>query len=689
MRWVFFLVFYISTTAIAQNKYWVFFKDKPDYRVIHGTLKSEEITGYALSHNWLTRRALERRAKVLPRNELISELDYPVNSSYLDSLRSRGAKIVGTSRWFNAAVVIMGSKSIPLIQSLPFVTAIKEIVPRTATKDEKLYNAWPELYKTNFVAGDSASYGPSFAQYMLSGIPYIHALGIDGTGIIIGMLDSGFRWKAHTALMNLKVIGEHDFVQSDSITANQQGDAPNQDSHGTSTLSIVGGYSPGNLIGAAYGSQFLLAKTEYVPITDLKIEEDWWVEGLEWEESRGADVVSSSVGYNVFVDSNGVVDSAGSYYWSRGDFNGRVSLASKAATIAARLGVVVVQAMGNEGNGNGVDGTMLVPADADSIISVGAVDLSGGLAYFSSTGPTNDGRIKPDLVADGVGDYVATVPGPDTYAYGSGTSFSTPITAGIAALILSVRPNYSPIQVINLLKISAVEHADTKVPARTAFYPNNFYGYGIVNAWRALQMIKGPVAAEKFSTWESGSDIYIAARVFSKSGISYSHSSGYYSTDGVNYLRTELFPTDTLNQVAFKISNSGDLKTIYFYFSIIDSSGDSLLLPYQPSKSVFTLKNVPPPGGKSLLVSSNYPNPFTEFTSFTVSMPASGNLRIFIYNSIGSKIKTMYNGYHSSGSFNFVWSGDTDSGLRAASGVYLIVVEASGDVGIIKSLLLK
>jgi len=689
VRRILFLIFLITALANAQSKYWIFFKDKPDYALVHGAFKSEDIVKYALSHGWLTKRALERRAKVLPPMDLISKLDYPVSSSYLHSLESKGATVVGTSRWFNAAVVIMSHELLPSVQSLPFVLAIKKIVPMTARPDEKLYNVWPHLYRTIFTPGDSAAYGPSFVQYELSGIPYVHALGIDGTGVIIGMLDTGFRYKSHSALMNIKVIGEHDFIQGDSITANQSGDAADQDSHGTSTLSLLGGYSPGNLIGISYGSQFLLAKTEYVPITDLKIEEDWWVEGLEWEESRGADVVSSSVGYNVFVDSNGVVDSANSYFWSRGDFNGKVSLASKAAAIAARLGVVVVQAMGNEGNGNGLEGTMLVPADADSIISVGAVDANGNLAPFSSTGPTNDGRIKPDLVADGVADYVATVPGPDTYAYESGTSFSTPIAAGIAALILSVRPNYSPMQVIDLLKASAVEHADIRVPGRTAFYPNNFYGYGIVNAWKALQLINGPVAAEKFSAWESDSNIYIAVRVFSKNGINFNRSSAYYSTDGSNYLRTEVFTTDTVNQVAFKIFNSGQLNTLSFYFNIVDSLGNSLLLPYQASKSVFTLKIASPPAENKVFVSYNYPNPFTSSTSFVVNMLSAGYLRILVYNSIGSKVKTIYDGYRSSGSFNFTWNGDTDSKLRSASGVYFIVVEANGDIGVIKSLLLR
>ncbi|MFZ1081499.1 MAG: S8 family serine peptidase [Candidatus Kryptoniota bacterium] len=477
--------------SFAQNKYWVFFKDKPNVDAFTRRSKDESVETYLVGSGVLTQRAINRRLKVLPPSAVVSSSDLPVYSPYLDSLKSDGLTVIGTSRWFNAAVVVADTVHLKMVQQLPFVVATKKIVFYTSrigpVNPVRASQKIPMRVSSQL--GDSSFYGPSFTQYELSGIPQVHSLGINGSGVLIGMLDTGFRYETHDALKNIRIVGEHDFIQNDSITENQRGDASDQDNHGTSTLSVLGGYSPGNIVGVAYGADFMLAKTEYVPVTDYKWEEDNWVEGIEWMEARGVDIVSSSLGYDIFVDSSGAIDSSESYFWSRGDFNGKTALASIAATRAADLGVIVVDAMGNEGNGNGTIGTLLIPADADSIISVGAVNSNDDLAYFSSTGPTNDGRIKPDLVADGEGDYVAVVPGPDTYAYESGTSFSTPITAGVAALILSVRPDFTPMQVINLLKSTAVKVNDPTFPTRTSTYPNNFYGSGIVNAWNAIKVL--------------------------------------------------------------------------------------------------------------------------------------------------------------------------------------------------------
>ena len=247
---------------------------------------------------------------------------------------------------------------------------------------------------------------PRLAQENQIDIVNVHNLRITGRGVLVGMLDSGFRWKVPESEMNMDVIKEYDFIQHDSVTANQDGSTPidesDQDEHGTLTLSLVGGYKEGELVSPAFGSSFILAKTEYVP-TETNIEEDNWVAGIEWEEQNGVDVVSSSLGYSIFdsTDANGVPQ----HSYTPADMNGRTATTTKAAVIAARLGVVVCSAMGNEGESSWH--IMTSPADADSIISVGAVDISGVYASFSSVGPTADGRTKPDVVADGVGDYCA------------------------------------------------------------------------------------------------------------------------------------------------------------------------------------------------------------------------------------------------------------------------------------------
>jgi serine protease AprX len=686
----------VPSRLYAQEKYWVFFKDKPNAHQI-SLSKAESKELYLVRNGFLTKRAIVRRSKFLPPSTIVSEADFPVYAPYLDSLKSLGLMVTGTSRWFNAAAVVADSSQLMEAKRFPFVVGLKKIVTYTSSiepvsnrtqlpvKDHKEVSSQP---------GDSSFYGPSYAQFELSGIPEVHALGINGDGVLIGMLDSGFRYETHDALKNIKIVGEHDFIQGDSVTANQSGDSFDQDSHGTMTLSLLGAYAPGNLVGVAYGAGFLLAKTELIypdkADVDYKSEEDYWIEGLEWMESRGVDVVSSSLGYNVFVDSlTGKIDSAESYFWSRGDYNGKTALASRAATRAADLGVVVVDAMGNEGNGNGTIGTMDVPADADSIISVGAVGTDSVLASFSSTGPTNDGRIKPDLVADGVDDYVADVPGPDTYTNGyMGTSFSTPIVAGVAGLVISVRPDLKPSQVIRLLESTAVKFSDPDFPERTLNYPNNYYGWGIVNAWNAIMKLAG-----EFAFWRADSSYYFAIRVFSRPGVDPQKSAAYYSIDGRNYVKTNVFTTDTVGQYCFKIPVPITLTdNVSFYFDLVDSNSKRIGWPYHDSKSPFRISgaqlNVDEFAGDFLLF-NNYPNPFNLVTHIGLVLKNSSCVVIDIYDVLGRKVKQIFSGQLPSGFQTFAWDGSSESSKRVASGVYFIRVDVAGSAKILKTLYLR
>ncbi len=205
---------------------------------------------------------------------------------------------------------------------------------------------------------------------------------------------------------------------------------------------------------------------------EIPYEEDLWVAGLEWEERLGADIVSSSLGYN--------------NWYTYANMDGQTATTTKAAKVAARKGVLVVNAMGNEGNYQDArthtTGTMIAPADADSIVSVGAVDSGLRIASFSSTGPTADGRVKPEVVAQGVSDYV--VSGTSGYQVGSGTSFSTPLTAGVAALVLSAHPTLTPMQVRDRLTSTARALYDSS--NGIVSQPNNFFGWGILDALKAV-----------------------------------------------------------------------------------------------------------------------------------------------------------------------------------------------------------
>jgi len=236
------------------------------------------------------------------------------------------------------------------------------------------------------------------------------------------------------------------------------------------TLSIIGGFKDGKLIGPAFDANFILAKTENTQ-SESPIEEDNWLAAAEWADSIGVDVTSTSLGYRDGFDF-GFTD------YTAADMNGKTTIITKAADMLASKGVVVVNAAGNEGTRLALQQNSLVaPADGDSVIAVGAVTTTGVLASFSSRGPTADGRIKPDVVATGVGVYFANgTPGATTgYFSGSGTSFSCPLTAGVAALILQKHPAWNPMQVREALRMTA----------SNASSPNNNIGWGIINALAA------------------------------------------------------------------------------------------------------------------------------------------------------------------------------------------------------------
>lgn len=547
----------LSSAQISDNpkKYWVFFKDKgPLGKTSNAWRQAAEI---------VSRRAQERRAMRVRMTSVIDQEDLPLYPPYLDAIARRGGQLQKQSRWLNAASFFLTREQQQHIESLPFVERVTPVIV-FYRRDEAAEPQSP------FPIGQSGAldYGPSFSQNDMIGATKAHALGITGSGVLVGMLDTGFRWRIHEALQSSNVLAEHDFIQNDDTTANQVGDAPEQDAHGTLTMSVLGGYKPGQLIGPAFGVQFLLAKTEYVP-TETRIEEDNWVAGIEWMESQGADVVSSSLGYNIFDDGSG-------YRWENGDFNGRTAVTSRAAVRAARLGVVVCTAMGNEGNGDGIRGTLLAPADADSILSIGAVNFSRRLAGFSSTGPTNDGRIKPEVVAPGVRVYGA-LPGQSSYAFISGTSLATPLAAASAALLLSARPDLTAQQVRDALLNTADTINVSSFPTR----PNNFTGWGLVNVFNALS----------YPTLELvGQSNRIAVFVGSPNGVFSNAVNLYYransdSFQAIPMKRYHSIPNRSNGTFRTDISGFSPGTMIRFYIETQDSAGNRIRIPQDNSQT--------------------------------------------------------------------------------------------------------
>lgn len=432
---------------------WVYFKDKgPVSRSPLSLKKNLRLVRQSLSPH-----SIWRRSKVRQESSLVDSLDLPLFTPYTEEVKSRVLKVRTVSRWFNAMSVKATASQAFAVSRLPFVRKIDLV----ATFHRKKQPASPvppaaEAEKADF----PLNYGKSFAQLDQINVIPLHRLGYSGQGVRVCLLDTGFR-KSHEAFKQAHLLAEWDFVNGDGDVSYDPLDPDDySDSHGTGTWSILGGYMPGEIIGPAYGADFILAKTETTRFED-QIEEDFWVAGIEWAESLGAEVVSSSLGYTDWYTFN--------------DLDGQTAVTTIAANRAVELGVVVVNAAGN--SRNDAWGHIIAPADGFKVIAVGAVDAEGKIASFSSPGPTADGRIKPEVCARGVGNWLASnlEDGRDYYRSGDGTSFSTPLVAGVAALILEAHRDWTPAQVYEVLKSTASRSEN----------PDNDYGWGIVNAFLA------------------------------------------------------------------------------------------------------------------------------------------------------------------------------------------------------------
>jgi len=441
--------------------FWVFFADKGPSAA--AMLHESPETFPTLQ------KSLKRRAKV--GMDKIVFADLPVYQDYILSVANLGVTVKRSSRWLNAAVFTSASgqtvsQLLDRIASLPFVIEIKpaltfvrkdDAIQSGPSQDGAQIPGNSSLYRT---AGQ-LNYGSSFQQITQIKADVGHQRGFKGQGVTLAMLDTGYR-KSHQAFAIAfsegRVLAEYDFINNDGNTANEFGDAGSQWSHGTLTWSTAGGQFDGTLYGPAYGANFLLAKTE--DVTQETIQEEFnWVAAMEWADSLGADVISSSLGY---ID-----------WYTFADLDGATAVTTVEANLAAGLGIVVSDAMGNSGPS---PSTLIAPADAHDILSVGAVDNSGLIAGFSSRGPTADGRIKPDVCARGVSTWCASSGSDVQYTNASGTSLSTPLVAGAVAQVISAKPTFPPVLIIRALKETASR----------ALTPDNDYGWGIIDVEAAL-----------------------------------------------------------------------------------------------------------------------------------------------------------------------------------------------------------
>ena len=412
--------------------------------------------GRSLQKTDVSEKSQKRRSKV-GADANFNWYDLNPNSEYVTKIANTGAKIRQQSRWLNAISIECNEQQLIEISYMPFVKEVKPIVQyrRQILKEEP---ASTKLQKKTQVT--EIDYGIAQNQIEQINVHRAHEEGYFGQGVTVLMLDTGYNLE-HPVFDSLNIIAEWDVINDDSTTKNQgRQDVFGQHDHGTSTFSALGGFAPGTFVGPAFKADFLLAKTEILE-QEIQLEEDNFVSALEWGEARGADVMSASLGYTDW------------YTWQ--DMDGNTAVTTKAVDIATSLGMLCIVSAGNE-NGNAW-GHISAPADADSVISVGAVDSNGNIAYFSSRGPSFDGRIKPEVCAQGVQIACASGDGV-SYESSSGTSLSAPLVAGSAAILLSAHPSLSPLTVRNALMKTASQ----------SNLPNNDYGYGIIDIWSAINV---------------------------------------------------------------------------------------------------------------------------------------------------------------------------------------------------------
>jgi subtilisin family serine protease len=474
----------------APVKSWVYFTDKAcltraDY--------DAAVAGLAATYD---DRAVRRRQVRRTAPGLFDVHDLPVPGEYVEAVRALGAEPIVISRWLNAVSVRITAEQSDEIAGLPFVRRIEPVRKGRRIEPRDVGDVPPPP-----AAAAGTFYGLSQEQLAQINLIALHDAGFTGDGVIVGVLDTGFK-RTHLAFNQLEhplhVIAEWDFVSGDHDAGFDPDDAPNQHNHGTWILGVLAAYLPGELVGGAYDASYILAKTEDTT-DEYPAEEDLYVAGLEFIEANGGDLATSSLGY---ID-----------WYEYADLDGLTAVTTIAMNIATANGLVCCTAMGNGGRDSDLP-TLIAPSDAFDVISCGAVRDDGTLADFSSAGPTADGRLKPEVLALGVGASSVDNASDDGYDTSlNGTSLSTPLVACAVACVVQAHPTWTVAQVRQNLFETASDFVANGVPD-----PLGDRGYGIVDAHAAARLCSadfnddGTVNVEDFldllGAWGSSDPAY-------------------------------------------------------------------------------------------------------------------------------------------------------------------------------------
>ena len=543
MRKVTFLLLFLAIAFFAQaqvatNIYWVQFTDKNN-------------SPYSIDNPeaYLTPRALQRRAN---QGITIDEYDIPVNPQYLQAVADCGAELINPSKWLNGVSVYVTDQAvIEAINALEFVSVVRNCPNDLKAQEQKERWLANEMKPSAANRGMYGYYGGAETQVTQLKVNLLHEMGFDGKDVIVAVLDGGFiGTDDHSCFDNMReegrLLGTRDFVYGSTSVYSQS-------THGTSCLSTMAAYDPNNMVGTAPEASYYLIHTEDGDSENI-IEEYNWVSGAEYADSLGVDVCSTSLGYVGF--------DMGQWDHPYEHYDGHTAPMTIGAEIAASRGMICMNAAGNDGDGIC---TLGIPGDAEHILTVGAVDGNGNRAYFSSVGPTYDGRIKPDVMAMGEGTYVASGYGNWwPYYNGDGTSFATPVLAGAVACLRQARPYASVQEICDAIRACS-NRADN---------PDNQYGYGIPDFSQALEVLQveepmGNTPAHIISVYPnpSNGEVHVVLNDLHKAELTVFDFMGRklytYSFNGLNHTTLETY----LNTL-----DSG----VYFIKAVSESGSETL-----------------------------------------------------------------------------------------------------------------
>jgi hypothetical protein len=439
-----------SVSAVTGTKYYFYIQ-----------LSDKNGTPYSLSNpsSYLSARAIERRSYRAP---IYDSTDLPINPSYISQIEGLGVHIHSKSKWMNGVTAFISDSSLMAqIRNLKFVKFVQYTGKTDVAMPVSKINKAPQQTQ-------AITYGSGDTQLKGVNGTYLHQLGYKGKGIHVAILDAGFtNANTNPAFDSLRlrsgILGTKSIVDSNQ-------NVYTSDNHGANVLSIMAGNIPNQYLGSAPDASYWLIQTEYAP-TEYLVETDFWVSGLEYADSVGVDVVNSSLGYSSFDDA--------SMNLTYSMLDGKTSRASKAASLASKKGIIVCNSAGNDGAK--IWKYISVPADANGILTVGAVTSDSVSSSFSSYGPSADMRIKPDICA--MGTSTAYVNSMGTVTTGNGTSYSTPVIAGLVSCLLQYELKKNP-------SISIQTIIDKIIKSGHLYNsPTPQMGYGIPNFKNAMTSI--------------------------------------------------------------------------------------------------------------------------------------------------------------------------------------------------------